>query len=82
VLGLGLICFGVAFSASAFAKTVSAASAIRVPISLKLRDAWVAGDANALSQPFTLTEKNSQVSRASENSLRGLSCFVQQYADV
>ncbi len=83
-LGLGLVCFGVAFSAGAFAKQYQQQAAIRALIN-QARDAWVAGDANALSQLFTpdgVLIVPGQRWQGQARIRQEVSRFAQQYADV
>jgi len=83
-LGLGLICFGVALSAGAFAKQYQQQATMRLLIN-QARNAWIAGDADALSQLFTpdgVLIVPGQRWQGQAKIQEEVSRFAQQYTDV
>ncbi len=83
-LGLGLVCFSVAFSAGAAANQHQQQEDMQILIH-QARDAWMARDANALAQLFTPDgelivpgQRWQGQARIREEVIR----FAQQYSDV
>ena len=83
-LGLALVCFGIAFSTDASANQYMKPENIRTLLQ-KARDAWVARDADALTQLFTPDGEiivPGQRWQGQAKIRQEVTRFAQQYSDV